>query len=217
MLDVFSREEGRVSLVAKGIKNKKSHARSLMQIHQKFLISWSARGNIGTLTDIEIHGGINSLKGKPQLVAFYLNELLIRLLHTHEPHPDLFDHYEEALLNLSSRNEESTLRLFEKRMLDSLGYGLILDHDVLSSDEINIDKNYYYQLDHGPTLAKPAQGSYLEISGKALLSLQHDDLQGEKILRETKRLLQAVIRQHIGTRPLKSRELYKAYLETVRE
>ena len=217
ILDVFSREEGRVPLVAKGVRNKKSKTRSLMQIYQKLLISWSSRGEMGTLTDIETLGDINHIYGKCLFTAFYMNELLTRLLHSHVPYPDLFDHYEEAISNISDKNEENVLRMFEKRMIDSLGYGLILDHDVVSGDEIHEGKQYYYKFDQGPTLVKPEQGNYLEISGKALISLRQNNLRGQETLKEAKRLLQPVIRQHIGPKPLKSRELYKAYLDTVRE
>jgi DNA repair protein RecO (recombination protein O) len=65
------------------------------------------------------------------MTGFYINELLIRLLHQHESHSELFDLYGEALLDISiSGNIDMVLRIFEKGLLQSLGYGLVLDHVI---------------------------------------------------------------------------------------
>ena len=69
----------------------------------------------------------------------------MRLLHRHESHPELFVAYNQALVRLNNHDpEEVTLRIFEKYLLESLGYGLILDHDVITGEPINQDQDYYY-------------------------------------------------------------------------
>jgi DNA repair protein RecO (recombination protein O) len=217
ILDVFSSKEGRVSLVAKGVKNRKSPAQGLLQTHQKLLIAWSGKGEMGTLTDVEMETYDIKLSGKCLLSGFYLNELLLRVLHPHEPYPELFKFYGEALIALSEGHEEIALRSFEKNLVDSLGYGLILDHEINTGDKINEQMSYYYQYEQGPSLTRPENNNYLKISGKTLNAIRQNRFDDDTILKEARRLLQPVIKQHIGQKPLQSRELYKAYLESTRQ
>jgi DNA repair protein RecO (recombination protein O) len=57
--------------------------------------------------------------------AWYLSELVMSLTARHDPQPELFVHYAEALSGLRrAPAQEPVLRLFEKKLLDVLGYGL---------------------------------------------------------------------------------------------
>lgn len=179
LVDVFSKEHGRIGLVARGVKSSKSKLRGLLQPFTPLLISWGGKGDLQTLKSIESTGLAMNLTGRWVMSGFYLNELLMRLLIRHDPHASLFNHYESTLKLLSTiagiaagtaasteaNNDEKEsvsgqhqriLRLFEKNLLHELGYGLILDHDVESGVAIEIGKNYQYYPEKGPVLSSTA-------------------------------------------------------------
>ena len=110
LLDVLSRDYGRVNLIAKGAKRNKKQQSSAFEIYQPYSISWVAKTELGTLTDIETDKTIIKLDNKQVFFVFYMNELIINLLHKHEPHPELFDFYYQTLIDMSeNKNEEATL------------------------------------------------------------------------------------------------------------
>ena len=213
ILDIISREHGRLHLIAKGAKRKKSAFSGLLQPYQRLLMSWRGKSELMTLTDVETDIEPYELKDVRVIAGFYVNELLVRLLHQHESHLDLFDLYNKTLLELSiSENIDRVLRNFEKGLLQSLGYGLVLDHVIDDNQAIETDKNYYYLLDTGPLSDIPPTKNYIEISGKSLLALESGDLENELELEESKRLMRYILQGHLGDKPLASRALYKAYL-----
>lgn len=168
---------------------------------------------MGTLTSIEANGIAFSLSSRKLISAFYLNELLMRLLHRHEAHPELFDAYDKALSQLANGTEEQILlRLFEKRLLESLGYGLILDHDVNTGDLIDPDTDYYYLIDQGPSSRSPGNTEHIKISGATLQALETEELKEQTHLAEIKQLMQLSLKSHLGSKSLESRKLYRAYM-----
>jgi DNA repair protein RecO (recombination protein O) len=165
--------------------------------------------------------------------GFYVNELLMRLLHRHDPHPLLFDEYSRVLQQLSILSEhdarESTanvseqrfLRIFEKNLLRELGYGLVLDHDVVTGKGISKDGYYDYFLDSGPVLRadvsdaskdRPDGHRCISLSGHSLISLALDELSDDRSLLESKRLMRAVLKQYLGEKPLGSRRLFRSFV-----
>lgn len=209
LLEVFSREHGRVALVARGVRGPKSKLRAVLQPFRPVLLSWLARGDLGTLTDAEPHSMAHALAGRALLSAYYLNELLQRLTHRHDPHPQLYDAYCAALQGLNDAGQmERVLRLFEKRLLQELGYGLVLDHDVRSDTPVDAACWYDYQLERGPVLTAADAGHGLVLRGSSLLALQRDELDDAASLRDSKRLMRAVLAIYLGDKPLKSRDLF---------
>lgn len=216
LLDVFSRQHGRISLVAKGARKQKNDKRALLQPGRKVNIAWSMRRELGTLTGAEPFQGTHTYGHGGMLTVFYINELLVRLLHKHEPHPELFDAYEEALDKLgNTATEQHVLRIFEKRLLEALGYGLALDADT-GGNAIRADGQYNYLLEQGPVACATTDGGGLTISGRTLLALAQEKFIDEFILAEAKQLMRMVLRNLLGDKPLLSRELYNYSLETER-
>lgn len=214
ILEVFSRAHGKLSLVAKGARKGKNSQRAIMQPTRKVNMAWVSRGEMGTLTAIEAQGAGCDLSGPKLIAAFYLNELLMRLLHKYEPCTELFEAYDRALKELQRHeHEQIVLRLFEKQLLKTLGYGLVLDHDVVTGKPIEAGKQYYYHLESGPTEAPSDSRERLRISGKTLLALANDSLHDKQGLDEAKQLTRRILKDHLGARPLASRELYRAYLK----
>jgi DNA repair protein RecO (recombination protein O) len=214
ILEVFSREHGRINLIAKGAKRNKKQQGINHNLYQKYHMSWVAKSELGTLIDIELPSISGSLKAEIMMTGFYMNEILLRLLHKHESHPELFDSYDAAINRLiNNMPEQIVLRYYEKTLLQSLGYGVILDHDVASGESINAEKDYYYKFDFGPSLESNNSDSGVSISGKTLLELDAETLSDSKNINEAKILLRLILDQHLGERPLASRELYQAYLK----
>ena len=209
LLDVFSRRHGRISLVAKGARKQKNDRRALLQPGRKINIAWTMRRELGTLTRAEPCDGSNPQGGGGLLTIFYINELLVRLLHRHEPHAELFDSYAETLEKLTdTATEQVTLRIFEKRLLEALGYGLALASDT-EGNAVRPDEDYNYLPERGPEPgASPGPGG-LAISGRTLLALAEENLGDELVLAEAKQLMRKALGNLLGDKPLVSRELYQ--------
>ena len=217
ILEIFSREHGRISLVAKGARRNKKNTQALYQLFRKLNLSWSGRGALATLTEIEADGAGFELQGQVMIAAFYLNELLMRLLHKHESHAGLFDAYLMALTRLAhDESELITLRYFEKHLLDALGYGLVLDHEVASGNPIEAEQDYFYLIEHGPVSSKPATSSCIKIKGATLLALEREDFDEQSRLDEAKQVMRMTLDRYLGEKPLASRELYQAYMQQKR-
>ena len=131
IVEVFSRDHGRVGLVAKGARRPMSQLRGVLMAFQPLLIDWSGGGEMKTLVRAEWMGGQPLLGGQALLCAYYANELLMRLMPREDAHPRLHQAYGEALRALAaSEPQEVVLRRFELALLQELGYGMPLDVDA---------------------------------------------------------------------------------------
>ena len=209
LLEVFSSRHGRVGLIAQGARRPRSRLRGILQPFYPLLTSWAGRGELGTLTHAEPNGPPFILMGRKLVSGFYLNEVLIRMLHRHDAHPTLFERYCEALYLLSrAEAEEPVLRVFEKRLLEELGYGLVLSHDVDSQAPIEDERDYYYQQDKGPWVTAPPFVPTVKVHGRTLIALAREHLMTSESLRESKVLMRFVLKPHLGDQPLQSRALF---------
>src|SRR5215831_1427468 len=81
ILELFTRDYGRITLFARGVRGAKRAASALTSILQPFhrvLISYSSRGEAGQMTHAEFDGVFRDLPPVRSLSGFYLNELLLR-------------------------------------------------------------------------------------------------------------------------------------------
>jgi len=124
IVQTFSRDHGRVALAAKGAKRPYSQLRPVLQVFQPLLLSWSGAGEVKTLTRAELAGSY-LLPGAALMSAWYMNELLLRLLPREDAHPLLFDAYDCALASLARGHwTAGALRRFEWTLLHETGYGV---------------------------------------------------------------------------------------------
>jgi len=124
IIQIFAREHGNVAMVAKGAKRPYSVLRPVLSAFQPLMLSWSGNGEVKTLVRADC-GGVRPLGGKALMSAWYMNELLLRLLPREDPHPVLFDAYDAALEQLAAGSRAAgALRRFEWILLDEAGYGL---------------------------------------------------------------------------------------------
>ena len=222
LLEVFSRRYGRVGLIAKGARRPASRQRGVLKPFQQLLVGWSGRGELMVLTGAEADGVGHELIGNSLYCAFYLNELLVRLLQRHDPHEDLYDRYCAALEGLCRvGRQEAVLRVFEKHLMRELGYGLQLEREHGDRDLVVSDAIYDYILEQGPVrvlhpeLGIRARG--VRLRGSSLLALATEQLDDMTALRETKALMRAALAPHLGDKPLQSRRLFLGQSTAVRE
>lgn len=209
LLEVWSRDHGRIGLVARGVRRPNSPQRSLLQPFTPLLVSWSQRGELGNLGAAESAGRPTLLKGRPLMAAFYMNELMLRLLPRQDAHPDLYDAYARTLEALAGEKPAAALRLFETQLLSVIGYGLNLSQTA-SGEDIEVSLDYLYDLDAGPRLAMGRKGPGVPVRGRTLLALDSGTLDDAEDLKGAKRLLAAALEQHLDGRALKTSGVMRA-------
>ena len=209
IVETFTRESGRVPLVARGARRPKSTVRGVLLAFQPILLSWSGKTELRTLTRAEWLGGHEPLTGLGMMCGFYLNELLLRLLPRDDPHERLFDHYQDTLGSLGTAHELSaSLRRFEKALLDELGYGVILNREATTGEVIAAERRYVYLAERGPVAATgDASQKGVELDGQTLIDMQHDDYARAATQQQSKALMRVLINHHLGDRQLHTRQL----------
>jgi len=210
LIEAFSAEHGRLGLVARGARSRRGAMQALLQPFQALLLSWSGRGELATLTGAEAQGTPLAIGGDVVLSGFYLNELLMRLLPRHDPHPQLFLRYAATLQTLAARGQDEwALRLFERDLLQELGYGLLLTHEGGSGEMVAAQQRYCYLPEFGPRRMEYDAEECLSVHGATLLALERGDDADSRAQAEAKRLMRMILSRYLGPRPLASRELFR--------
>lgn len=212
IVELFTRNHGRVSLVARGMRRPKSRLRAALQPFQPLAVSWSGRGSsLMTLHGAESTGPAMALEGAPLMSGFYMSELILRFLHRGDPHPQLFEAYGETLLRLAhGEPPEIVLRRFELELLAEAGYGLNLDHDATTGNPLETARSYEFVMERGPVPAEPGGSSDLIFNGGELLAIGKGDFADPRHVQSARRLLRAVLDHYLAGKPLKSRAVFAA-------
>jgi DNA repair protein RecO (recombination protein O) len=209
ILEVLTREYGRFTVFARGVRGPAAKLSSVLQPFQLLLLSWSGRGEAPLLTGAERAAPGAPLPGGCLLAAFYLNELLLRLTTRHDPLPELFDHYHGTLESLRAGAPlQPCLRVFEKRLLQLLGYGLDLASEAHSGKRIEPDGYYHFRPGAGLVPARARERGAL--AGRSLLSLERESLSGTRELEDARRVLQSALEACLEGRPLATRAVAKS-------
>lgn len=207
LLDVISREHGKITLVARGSRSAKSKLRGLLRPFQALRLSWFMRSDLGTLTGAEIDSAPLALGGDALLSAYYVNELVLNFLHRHDPQPEIFDAYSQTITALAHSEElAANLRVFEIELLRLLGYALNLEYDVTRHEPIEEQRFYEYRVDQGPVGVSRSEGPMV-FAGASLRGIAQSGFDDPAVLRDAGRLLREVIRHHLDGRELKSRKV----------
>lgn len=202
LLEVFTAPQGRVGLVARGVRSPKSRQRGLLQIFRPLLLSWSEGGELGTLSGAEAAEPGVELRGEAVFSGWYLNELLLRLLQRRDPHAALFQAYAKTLQSLGGPGVQAALRIFEKQLLAELGYGLQLP------DRLEAGAWYEYDEERGVhVVARQTERAY---PGSSLIDLVNEMFQTGESLHDAKRLLRAALRPYLGDRELATPRMLRA-------
>lgn len=226
ILDVLTREQGRLALVAKGAKRPYSQLRAVLLPFQRLQVALgrppkdddhgATASEVQLLRSAEWAGGPAMLTGAALFSGFYLNELLMKLLARHDPHPALFDVYAQTLLALGSADEagaQAALRAFEVALLKEIGLLPDLSLVTVTLEPVAPDARYTVLPELGVTLARAADAG---MTGTVLVGLQaaleHGALAALQqacvpALAELKGMLRALLHYHLGSPVLRTRQV----------
>jgi DNA repair protein RecO (recombination protein O) len=211
LLEIFSGTHGRFPAIAKGAKRGRAPPAVLLQPFTPLWLSWSGRGEVRTLARVEAAGGALNLPGKALFCGFYLNELLMRLVGRNDPQQDLFAFYHAALTRLAQGADlDSPLRQFELRLLQDAGYALDLEQEWDTRRAVAAGRTYVYEPERGMRAAAGSEEGPT-VGGETLLALAAGRALSGAAAREARGLLRAALAPYLGTRPLKSRELFQQW------
>ena len=216
VLEVLSRQHGRVALVARGARRPRSALRGLLMGFQPLMLSWFGKHELRTLHRAEWQGGQPQLQGTALLCGFYLNELLLNLMVRDDPHEQLFDYYQHTLQRLANEADYAAiLRCFEKHLLQELGYALLLVQEADSGEPINSIAPYRYVLERGAVRAAPNDSDISDVSegllmlGKTLQDMAADDYRDAVSAQQSKQLMRMLLNHHLAGKTLHTRELIR--------
>ncbi|MBL4608808.1 MAG: DNA repair protein RecO [Pseudomonadales bacterium] len=208
----FCLEYGTLSGVVRGVKGKTAKNAALIQPFLPLHIAWNGRTDLKSITTIEEAGKATFLQGECLLSAFYVNEILYRLLQEGEPLVLLFGSYCETLNLLEQHGEvECILRKFEKHLLDQLGYGVSYSEDAYSGSKL--EENVFYEFVTGVGFVRCNHGEQVQsnvaFQGKHLLAMGCDDYSHPQTRRVAKQIMRQSLAVQLGDKPLHSRNLFR--------
>lgn len=204
LINLFSRDHGRIDAVLNGGKSKKW--RGIAREFSPLLAQWGGRGDLKTLSQLEQAGLPHALVGDALLSGLYVNELLQRLLPVNEPHPELFDFYCVCMDGLAfNQNIEVALRQFEWALLESLGYQIDCFFDAFHAP-IEAEGQYSFHFQQG--FVASGVDDRVRFSGSHLLALARGDLAQAEVRRAAKVLIREALAPLLGDKPLRSRALF---------
>jgi DNA repair protein RecO (recombination protein O) len=211
LLEVFTANHGRVGLVARGARRPKSPLRGALNPFQPLRVSWSGRGELQTLRGAEATNAPNELAADRIMAGFYVNELLMKLLHRNDAHPELFMYYGSVVARLGTReNIEVLLRGFELELLREIGYALNLEKDSVSHEPLREKQQYEFRVEQGAVVAEYAREDDYCFSGAELLAIGRREFDDPAVLKRAKYLLRAALNYHLGGRGLETRRVAAA-------
>ncbi len=226
ILDLFTREQGRVAVAAKGAKRPYSQLRAVLLPFQRLNVAYGARraradgdadgAEVQPLRSAEWAGGPAMLGGAALLTGFYLNELLMKLLARHDPHPLLFDAYAQTLPALAAGDDarvEAALRAFELVLLREIGLLPDLGLVTLTQQPLAAAVRHALKAESGVLPAVPGEAGLAGADWRALqAALDADDLAALQraclpALAELKPMLRGLLHYHLASPLLRTRQL----------
>ncbi|MBL8450280.1 MAG: DNA repair protein RecO [Dechloromonas sp.] len=216
IVEAFTRDFGRIALLARGARRPRSALRGLLMAFQPLELGWAGKGEVLTLMKAEWQGGLPLLHGEALFCGYYLNELLMHLLPREDAHERLFERYREILGHLaadpSGKVREADLRSFEKALLQELGYGLTLDHDS-DGRPVSADAHYHYRMEEGPVLLAHGDAAEDVVIGRSLLDLAAENFTDPRSRAEAKQLMRTLMAYYLSGKELETRKIFKELQE----
>lgn len=207
IIDLLSRDHGRIALVAKGAKRPHSKLRGVLQTFQPLSVNWTGKAEVRTLVAAEWVGGLLPLEKSALLCGFYLNELLVKLLARDDPHPELFDHYVSTLNQLAhGESPPIVLRQFERALLKASGVAADLTRCTVSGGTVEADRMYVVDPERGTRPALPAD-VWPRISGQTLLDMEREDYSDGTTQTQSKFLMRFLLAHYLGGAQLNTRQI----------
>ena len=210
VVELFSKDFGRIAAVAKGARRPRSAMRGMLQSFQTLSGAWSGKNELRTLHSLDWSAGLLLLQGEALMCGFYLNELLLRLLPREDAHEDLFDYYTQTLQTLmKAKDLANTLRKFELKMLQEMGYAVPLTQDE-NDVYIEPERTYLYEADYGASFSVTtlsANQNGVQLLGKTMLDMAQGDYSSARTQAQSKQLMRYLLAHYLGDKPLHTRQL----------
>ena len=209
IVELLTRDFGRVALIAKGAKRPHSQLRGVLQTFQPLSAGWTGKNELRTLTDADWVGGLLPLERHALLCGFYLNELLVKLLARDDAHPVLFDHYVATLNQLAHQEPPPiVLRKFETALLKETGVAADLTRCTATRTQVRAEVQYVVEPDRGP---RPVQhddaAGAPRVAGKTLLDMAREDYRDPSTQAQSKQLMRFLLAHHLNGAPLNTRQI----------
>ena len=208
LLDFFTENEGRIRLLAKGARSRRSNLKGCLQPFTPLLIRWGGKGEMKTLRSAEPISLALPFTGTVLYSGLYVNELLVRVLAQNIPYQSLFFEYLTCLQILagSESTPEHALRRFELSLLSHLGYGVDFLHCSGSGEPVINGMTYRYREEKGFIASLVID--HLSFTGKQLKAFACREFPDVDTLKAAKRFTRIALKPYLGGTPLKSRELF---------
>lgn len=213
LLDVFTRNHGRLLIMAKGALRPYTRWRaSIFQTFQTLAMGFSGKGAVRTLLDAEWVGGIPMLQGGALISGYYMNEWLMRALAREDVSAGLFDAYQHGLADLSlnahtASEQAQVLRRFELALLSELGFA----PDLAALGEIAADASIGYDVAQQRWFHLPSttanEDALICLMGQTVLDIRAGAFHSARTQTEAKALFQAMLMQHVTDKPLFTRHI----------
>jgi len=208
VVELFSKQHGRVAAIAKGARRPRSAMRGQLQAFQMLSATWSGKNELKNLHGLEWADSLVLLQGEALMCGFYLNELLLRLLPREDAHEALFDYYQATLKTLAQGQDLATyLRRFELKLLQEMGYAVPLLEDE-NGGTIFAERTYRYEAEYGAS-AISATKNGVQLSGRTLLDMANDDYSNVQTQQQGKQLMRYLLAYYLGDKPLHTRQLLR--------
>lgn len=212
LVDFFTEDHGRITLLAKGARRPRSPLKAVLQPFTPLLLRWTGKGELKTLTKAESASLALPMNTYALYSGFYVNEILCRILENHTAYPELFQHYFSCMVKLASQSDqlEQTLRTFEFQLLQAVGYGLNFTHCAATGEPVDPKMTYQFYENEG-FIASLLQNNQTFL-GRDLLAFAELDFREKETQQAAKRFTRIALKRFLGNTPLKSRELFQSIL-----
>lgn len=209
ILEVLVRDHGRLTLFARGARGPKPRFGGVLQPFELLLLSFQLGREAGQLTGAESAQSAPPLPAKSLMPGFYLNELLLKLTTRHDPMAEVFEDYRRALDGLRAGERiEGVLRVFEKRLLEAVGYGVDLTAEARTGRPIESGSLYRFEASQG--LVPAREGEAEAVAGSSILALAREEMAEGRVLEDARKVLKAALAERLEGKELTTRQVARA-------
>ncbi|PHI29785.1 DNA repair protein RecO [Budvicia aquatica] len=211
LLDLFTESHGRIKVLAKGARSRRSQLKGCLQPFTPLLVRWGGKGGVKTLRGAEPVSLSLPLSGLTLYSGLYVNEVLSRVLEHETAYSSLFFDYLDCIQSLAGVNgsPEHVLRRFELALLSHLGYGIDFLHCAGSGAPVADEMTYRYREEKGFIASLVID--HHSFTGRDLIALDNREFPDADTLRAAKRFTRIALKPYLGGKPLKSRELFRTF------
>ena len=204
--ELFTRKNGRVSVIAKGARSKKNKFQNVAAPNILANVNYSGKNELKTLISWEEIKYFQIL-GKNLKILLYLNELIFRLIEKEARQEKIFDAVIDFYKTLESGDAkyiEISLREFEYFLICELGYGFDFQIDD-KGKEIHKDGIYYFHPSQG--FSEKPLNNFLKVSGIDIINFTNGKITSSSARSKIKKIMQLAI-TYIAEKPMNAGAIF---------